>query len=182
MVNIGKSDMSLKEAHNVAGELARQTRLYLKLEEILGIALQAEDDQKRYLQETEKKRGEVEVASKKVDVAVAETEEKIVGLKEKEAREAGALDLRLREKNEDFDRRRLALDHTLEEIEKKVKDSNVERLRVETGNASAIARVKESYRTDVDKLSKEKKGLEDRVTGLRAELDKLVSKVVGAAA
>ena len=71
---------------------------------------------------------------------------------------------------------------TLGEIEKKVADSNGERLRVEKNNASAIAAVKESYRVDLEKLSKEKKGLEDRVTGLRAELDRLVSKVVGAAA
>lgn len=48
---MAKSDMSIREAHNTAGELARQTKLYLKLEEVLGIALQAEDDQKATLKE-----------------------------------------------------------------------------------------------------------------------------------
>ena len=61
-------------------------------------------------------------------------------------------------------------------------DSNTERLRVEKINTAAIAKVKESYRVDVDKLSREKKDLEDRVTGLRAELDRMVNKVIGAAA
>lgn len=48
---MAKSDMSIREAHGLAGELARQTKLYLKLEEVLGIALQAEDDQKATLKE-----------------------------------------------------------------------------------------------------------------------------------
>jgi len=177
-----KTDISLKEAHNIAGELARQTKLYLKLEEVIGIALQAEDDMKNMTAAIEKKKAETDEVNKKADMVIAENEGKIVGLGEEKKKQEVALDKRLREKNEDFERRRLALDHTLVEIEKKVTDSNAERLRVETSNASAIAKVKESYRVDVDKLAKEKKGLEDRVTGLRAELDRLVSKVIGAAA
>ena len=50
---MAKSDISIREAHNVAGELARQTRLYLKLEEVLGIALQAENDQGAISKEVE---------------------------------------------------------------------------------------------------------------------------------
>ncbi|KKK86107.1 hypothetical protein LCGC14_2766570, partial [marine sediment metagenome] len=51
MANIDKSDMSLKETHSLFGELARQTRLYLKLEEGVGIALQAENDKASLLKE-----------------------------------------------------------------------------------------------------------------------------------
>ncbi len=53
MANIDKSDMSLKETHSLFGELARQTRLYLKLEEGVGIALQAENDKASLLKEIE---------------------------------------------------------------------------------------------------------------------------------
>jgi len=65
---VAKTDISLKEAHNVAGELARQTRLYLKLEEILGIALQAESDKESLLKEIETlrtNRNKVKVESEK---------------------------------------------------------------------------------------------------------------------
>lgn len=157
-------------------------KLYLKEEEILRAAFAAENDILSLRSEKDKTKEELDKLNERYDVAAVETEEKIAGLKDKEEIAEKAIDTRLREKNEDFDRRKLALDHTLAEIEKIVADSNAERLRVEKENASAIARVKESYRADVDKLSGEKKGLEDRVTGLRAELDKLVSRVVGAAA
>ena len=65
---MAKTDISLKEAHNIAGELARQTRLYLKLEEVIGIALQAENDQKVILKEIDQlkiDRDKIKVESEK---------------------------------------------------------------------------------------------------------------------
>lgn len=87
MANIGKSDVSpgkldisIKEGYNIVGELMRQTSLYLKLMEVLGIALQAEGDQasnqkmidrlkvEREKMETEHKEFVAEIAFEKEEV------------------------------------------------------------------------------------------------------------------
>ena len=174
--------ISKKEAHAVFGELGRRAKLYSECEEALGLAIQAEDDLSRLQGEVVKKQAEVDGVSKKYDATVLEVEEKSAEVEKKFKAYETTLDMEFRDKTEDINRRTLALDHTLAEIEKTVVDSNVEKQWVVKDNARAIEQVKGSYRTDVDKLVSEKKGLEDRVTGLRAELDKLVSKVVGAAA
>ncbi len=71
--------ISKKEAHAVAGELGRRAKLYTELEEVIGIALQAEDDMETVQKET----GRLKVEREKVK---AEYEKYVAGVKDEKKR------------------------------------------------------------------------------------------------